>query len=265
MILEEEQAKKLLPELEEIRQIAYWLADRGWSEANGGNISLRLKEVPEEIDDLVPSEPRPLPMAFNELKGHCFVITGTGCRMRDTAGALEPNLGIVRITEDAEHYECLWGNDRPTSELPSHLAIQQVFVRERPELTSIVHTHPVSCIALTHLPDLQGEEKLNDMLFRMQHETKIFLHDGIAVLDYFVPGSIELGLASAEKLKKHRVLFWDKHGTLAVGENPAQALDLLEVTVKAADIFWKVYGAGKTPVGLTDDQMHGTLKAFGLT
>lgn len=262
--MNDNEMKRLIPAVADLQDIAFWLADRGWSEANGGNISYRMSEVPGEIRALKPSAPIRLPMNFSDLKGYYFVITGTGCRMRDTARALEPNIGILRVTEDGEHYECLWGNDRPTSELPSHLAIQQVFVRERPELTSIVHTHPVSCVALTHLEDLKGEEKLNDVLFRMQHETKVFLHDGIAMLDYFVPGSIELGLASAEKLKNHRVLFWDKHGTMAVGENLPQALDLLEVTVKAADIFWQVYGAGKKPEGLTDDQIRQTLEAFGL-
>ncbi|MDY7027918.1 MAG: rhamnulose-1-phosphate aldolase [Spirochaetota bacterium] len=262
--MKDEQIKKLIPETEELQNIAYWLALKNWSEANGGNISIRLKEVPQEIHSMTASEPIQLPMAFPSLAGRFFIITGAGCRMRDTALKLEPNIGLIRVLEKGTHYETLWGNDRPTSELPSHLAIHRTFVESRCELNSIVHTHPVPCIALTHVTELRDEKKLNDVLLRMQHETKVFLHDGIATLDYFVPGSIELGLASEEKLKKHRVLFWDKHGVMAVGKNLSQAFDLLEVIVKAAEIFWTVYQSGKFPVGLTDEQLDKTLRAFDL-
>lgn len=184
--------------------------------------------------------------------------------MRDTALKLEPNIGLIRVLEKGTHYETLWGNDKPTSELPSHLAIHRTFVQSRSELNSIVHTHPVPCIALTHVPELRDEKKLNDVLLRMQHETKVFLHDGIAALDYFVPASIELGLASEKKLQDHRVLFWDNHGVMATGSTLLQAFDLLEVIVKAAEIFLTVYQSSRYPESLTDEQLDKTLRAFNL-
>jgi len=50
--MKDEQIIQLIPETEELQHIAYWLALKNWSEANGGNISIRLRDVPAEIQSL---------------------------------------------------------------------------------------------------------------------------------------------------------------------------------------------------------------------
>lgn len=259
----EESIKKHIPELEEMQQIAYWLAYRGWSEANGGNISFRIESTNEVVKDLKPGNPIPLPVDFPGLVGSYFCVTGTGTRMRDISRKLTGHIGIIQLV-DPFHFVPLWGNPKPTSELPSHLAIHEVLKQEREEITAIVHTHPTNCVALTHIPEFAEEKVLNESILKMQHETKIFLPDEIAVLSYYIPGSIELGRASAQKLKNHRVLFWDKHGIVAIGKTLSQALDLIEVVEKAADIYWTVIQSGQKPMGLTDEQIELTLKALNI-
>ena len=38
-----------IPELEELQRVAYWLTQRFWSEANAGNISVRLTDLAADI------------------------------------------------------------------------------------------------------------------------------------------------------------------------------------------------------------------------
>ena len=166
--MRETELKDLVPELGELQQIAYWLAHRGWSEANGGNVSVRLTDVPDAVRALPDGPPLPLPLVFPELAGTYYLVTGTGKRMRDTMLALEPHVGLIRILPGGQSYASLWGVPRVTSEFPAHSAIHRMCLAERPGFTAIVHTHPVSLVALTHVPAFADADVLNDVLFRMQ-------------------------------------------------------------------------------------------------
>ena len=263
--MRETEMKDLVPELGELQQIAYWLAHRGWSEANGGNVSVRLTDVPDVVRALPDGPPLPLLLAFPELAGTYYLVTGTGKRMRDTMLALEPHVGLIRILPGGQSYASLWGVPRVTSEFPAHSAIHRMCLAERPGFTAIVHTHPVSLVALTHVPAFADADVLNDVLFRMQHETRIFLPERLGLVPYQVPGSIELGLASAEALRTHKIISWDKHGVVAIGRSLSQALDWIEVLEKAAAIYWTVVQGGMQPVGLTDAQIQATLDFWGVS
>jgi len=253
-----------VPELEELQRVAYWLAQRFWSEANAGNISVRLTDLPADITQREGGPPIQMPIAFPELSGQHFLVTGTGKRMRDIIQDLEGNIGLIRILPGGEAYTCLWGVSRVTSEFPAHSAIQQVLLAERPDHRAIVHTHPPGLAALTHLAQFEDAEALSDVLFRMHPETSYFLFRQLAYLPYRVPGSIELGRATAEVLRTCKATLWDKHGVVAIGETMSRALDWIEILEKAAQIYWLVASSGQQPVGLTDQQIEAMLKAYGL-
>ncbi|MBU1878837.1 MAG: rhamnulose-1-phosphate aldolase [Chloroflexi bacterium] len=264
--MQEAQISALVPELTEFQRIAYWLAHRGWSEANGGNVSVRLERVPDEVRALpAVGPPVPMTLAFPALADTYYLVTGTGKRMRDIMHALEPNVGLIRVQPGGQAYESLWGAAPVTSEFPAHSAIHHMCLAERPAFTAIVHTHPVALVALTHVPALADATVLNDVLWRMQHETRIFLPEGLGLVPYQVPGSVELGLASAEALRTHKIISWDKHGIVAIGRSLSQALDWIEVLEKAAAIYWAVVHSGAQPVGLTDEQMQATLDFWGVS
>ena len=253
-----------IPELEELQRVAYWLAQRFWSEANAGNISVRLADLPANIAQREGCPPIQMPIAFPELSGQHFLVTGTGKRMRDIVHDLEGNIGLIRILPGGEAYTCAWGVPKVTSEFPAHSAIHQMLLAERPDHRAIVHTHPPGLAALTHLTQFRDAEALSDVLFRMHPETSYFLHEQLAYLPYMVPGSVELGRATAEVLRTCKAALWDKHGVVAIGETMSQALDWIEILEKAAQIYWLAASSGQQPVGLTDQQIEAMLKAYGL-
>jgi rhamnulose-1-phosphate aldolase len=253
-----------IPELEELQRVAYWLAQRFWSEANAGNISVRLTDLPVDIAQREGCPPIQMPIAFPELSGQHFLVTGTGKRMRDIAHDLEGNIGLIRILPGGQAYTRLWGVPGVTSEFPAHSAIHQVLLAERPDHRAIVHTHPPGLAALTHSTQFRDAEALSDVLCRMHSETSYFLHKQLAYLPYMVPGSVELGRATAEVLRTCKAALWDKHGVVAIGETMSRALDWIEMLEKAAQIYWLAASSGQQPVGLTDQQIEAMLEAYGL-
>jgi len=252
-----------LPAMEEIRRVASWLARLGWSEGSGGNFSVRLDTLPEALTALAGDKPVPVPVAVPALGGCYLLVTGTGTRARDIAEAPHEGLGLFRIAPDGQSTTFICGNDRPTSEMPSHLAIHAALHETRPDHRAIVHTHPPRLIAATHVPEFEDPAVMADVLLRMQSEALLHLPDGFAVLPYHLPGSLELGLASAEAVRRCEVVVWRYHGALATGRSLDAALDTLEYLDKTAEIYWTLRSAGVEPAGIPAEAAEQALRAFG--
>jgi len=252
-----------VPELQDIALTCRRLAELGWSEATGGNLSLRLDGGRFAGRAATTATPTDLPVEVPRLAGRYLLITGSGTRARDIAVDPGAGVGLYRVCEDARSYVWLAGNDHPTSELPSHLAIHDVLERVRPAHTAVVHTHPARLIALTHLPEMRDARTLSDTLLAMQSEARLHLPEGIGYQGFHPPGSLEMGLDSARHLQRRPVLLWHMHGALASGAGPAGALDLLEVVDKAADIYWTLRSSGVAPTGLDEADLRASLSRYG--
>lgn len=252
--------------LDEFAEVCEWLAFKGWSEAEGGNLSLRLDEdhIPEELR-AGQAEPVTLPLEVKELAGKYLLITGSGTRARDIATDAQNDIGLYKISPDGKSYQWIIGNDKPTSEMPSHCAIQNEFVKSRPDYKAIIHTHPPRLISLTHVPEFKDAKRLSDVVLGLQSEARIQLPEGIGHLPFCVPGSLELGLLSAEEIKHRNVILWHMHGALSVGTSLNHALDQLEVVEKAAEIYWTLKSAGLPTNGMTDDDLNKSMEFFGRT
>jgi rhamnulose-1-phosphate aldolase len=190
-------------------------------------------------------------------------VTGAGTRTRDLAEEPHEGLGLFKISSNGKSYSFLCGNDRPTSEMPSHVAIHQSLEEARPEHRAIVHTHPPHLIAATHIPEFQDSAHMADMLLRMQSEASLHLVDGLVHLPYHLPGSLELGLASADAVRHCYIVLWHFHGALATGRSRAEALDFLQYLDKAAEVYWILRSAGIEPQGMRDEDIQRSLKHFG--
>ena len=253
-----------LPELDEISRICGWLARLGWSEGAGGNLSVRLKETVPNVTALTGKQDHPLPVKAPQLGGGHLLVTGRGTRARDIADDPKAGVGLYRISPDGGSAAWLWGNNNPTSELPSHVAIHAALAEARPNHRAILHTHPTTLIALTHLPEFEEGDALSTALMGMQSEAWLHLPQGLAHLPYYLPGSLDLGLASAEAVRQgHRVVLWHMHGDLATGETASDALDILQVAEKAAGIYWTVTSAGRRPLGMQAEDVRRSLQHFG--
>jgi len=252
-----------LPELGQMARVCRRLSALGWSEATGGNLSFRLGAERDVGPAPTSATPTELPVEVPHLAGRHLLVTGSGTRARDIAADPAAGVGLYRISDDARSYTWLAGNDRPTSELPSHLAIHDTLELVRPTHTAIVHTHPARLIALTHLPELRDARTLSDTLLSMQSEARLHLPEGIGYQGFHPPGSLEMGLDSAVHLRRRPVLLWHMHGALATGAGPDGALDLLEVVDKAADVYWTLRSAGVVPSGLDEVDLRASLSRYG--
>ncbi len=254
----------MIPEVRELVKVSSWLAQKGWSEAGSGNISIRFDQLPPGLDDLAPGQPIRLPSAAPKLGGRYMLVTPTGGRAREMETELERGVGLFNIMQGGQDMVCVWGNPAATSELAAHIAIQEKLVVIRPEDRVVLHTHPANLIALTHLPRLQDSRAISDALLRMQSEAHILFPDGLRYVSYSTPGSVELGTRSAEELEHSRVLLWHMHGAVATGESLSRALDYLEYIDKMAEIYWILRAAGVHPRGMRDEDIQNSLKHFNL-
>jgi rhamnulose-1-phosphate aldolase len=252
----------LLEETREFRRVAEVLSIRGWAEASAGNLSLRLPEgVPASANELAPDARRiqKADVDMIDLVGDRFLITASGSRLRDIAAEPENGLCLIQVL-DRQRFWLIAGTGQPSSEWATHAVLHSLFKESRSPERAVVHCHPLSLIALSHMFD--SEKEMNDRIFRMQHETRLFVPEMIGLVPYAVTGSSELAKATKEKLKKYRLAIWDKHGVIASGRTLGQALDRIEMVEKAAALYLQLKSAGLEPAGLSDEQIAMTLRAF---
>jgi len=251
----------LLEETREFRAVAEVLYVKGWAEASAGNMSLRLSVLPEAIGKLAPDPQRIqiTTLDMTDLIGDYFLVTGSGTRMRDIANEPGKGLCLIKILDDRRFW-LLDGNDKLSSEWPTHAGLHALFKENRNGERAVVHCHPLSLIALSHI--FSSEKEMNERIFRLQNETLLFVPEMLGLIPYAVTGSKSLAKASKEKLKKFRLALWDKHGVIASGKSLNQALDRIEVVEKAAAIYLLLKSLGIEPEGLSDEQIAATRRAF---
>ncbi len=238
--------KKLISE---IARIADDLWTRGWIEANGGNISVRLTK--EQITGLnevaTPGQWQQLTRQVPAVAGETFLITGTGKFLRNLPLNTMENAGFIELNEDGSEYRLIYGftaGGRPTSELSAHLGTHNIMARQdKNPLRIIIHCHPVNLIALTYTHDFDSDQ-FSKLLWQMQTESLVIFPKGIGVLDWMTPGSDDLGDETAKMLKERPLVLWKYHGVLATGQDLDQAFGRIHVAEKAADIYLKTKAAG---------------------
>lgn len=244
--------------IDDFAEIAGHLWTKGWAGRNGGNISCNITEAAgsslaklKALGEPISTE-RKLP----NLKGTLFLVTGTNKRMRYVAQKPMENASIIRICDDCEHYEIIAEMDiRPTSELPSHLAIHDYLIGKGSSYKSVIHTHPTELVAMSHNPAFLKKDLLTKLLWSMIPETRIFCPKGLGIVPYELPGSIKLADATIEQLEEYDVVIWEKHGALAVGEDVTEAFDMIDTLSESARIYQSARCMGFIPTGMSENQM----------
>lgn len=239
----------------------------GWDERNGGNISYLLKE--EEVSKYldVNKVERTIPLYFNakELVGKYFLVTGTGKYFKNVKDDPINNLGIIRITEDGENADIIWGyadGGRPTSELPAHLMSHIVRLKQNSNNRIIMHTHPTNLLAMTFV--VKAEDKaFSRELWQMCTECMVVFPEGVGVLPWMMCGNNEIGEATAKKFEDFRIVVWGLHGIYGCGESFDEAFGLIETVEKAAELYFKVVSSGKKRLyTISDKQLLEIAKHF---
>lgn len=241
----------------------------GWDERNGGNITYLLDEAEVlpflDLDDVI----REIPMIFDasELAGKYFLVTGSGKYFKNVAKAPDENLGLVRIKADGQTLELLWGLKNgavPTSELPSHFMSHMARLSVDPENRIIMHNHATHLLAMTFTHDLD-EKAFTRTLWQMCTECLVVFPEGVSVIPWFVPGTNEIGAATADKMKETRLIIWPQHGVYGAGRDMDEVFGLIETAEKAAQVYTYVCAQGGIKQTLTDDNFWKLADGFGVT
>lgn len=261
--------RKIEKKIMEVAELAQYLWQRGWAERNAGNISVNLSGIlTGEINDMHKYPRFELKNRYAQLANGYFFVTGTGKRMRDLARNPMKNACIIKMNGDGNSYHIISKNKknlydfRPTSELPTHLAIHNELVRTKSKSKAVVHTHPNELVALTQIKEFQDENKLNKLLWGMHPESMVFVPEGLGLVPYILPGTTKIADATLRKISRHKVVLWEKHGAFAVGEDVFDAFDMIDILSKSARIYFMVKQSGHEPEGLSDNELNELKEAF---
>lgn len=258
----------LTKQVADVAEVAGYLWQKGWAERNGGNITVN---VTDNIDDDVRAMPAispavPIGVTLPNLKGKYFFCKGTNRRMRDLARNPMENGSVIRITDDCAHYEIIADNPvKPTSELPSHLAVHNYLIGKGSTYKASLHTHPIELVAMSHNPEFLKKDVLTRILWSMIPETKAFAPRGLGMVPYMLPSSVELAQATIKSIDDdYDVVMWEKHGVFAVEEDIISAFDQVDVLNKSANIYMCARSMGFVPDGMSDAQMREISSVFHL-
>jgi rhamnulose-1-phosphate aldolase len=254
--------------LEEIIEAGRLLSNRGWAERNAGNLSCLLPEDEAAMyfkGDRSKKSFSP-GLSLKDLAGKTFVVKGTGMFFRNVRRDPKRGLGVVKVAENGERLDLLWGftdGGGPTSELPVHFLGHRARLQADPEHAVIIHTHATNVIVMSARRDLD-ENAFTAALWRMHSECLVVFPDGVGVLPWLVPGTEEIGAATAKKLQDCRLVVWPLHGVIGAGRSIDEAMGLIETVEKAAEIYVKSTAGGETPRFITDGQLRELAKRFNL-
>ncbi|MED4039956.1 class II aldolase/adducin family protein [Niallia taxi] len=146
-----------------------------------------------------------------------MLITGSGTYM----GHLEES-DLVEVTISSGQFNS--NKKRPSKEIPMHAAIYQA----RPDAGFVIHASPF-WTTLAACTDLQIESK-----FFIE---SMYYAERIAYVDYYHPGSKELGAAVGAKANEANVLILKNHGVIVFDSTMQEArmcLETIEMTCKMA-------------------------------
>ncbi|WP_138496545.1 rhamnulose-1-phosphate aldolase [Paenibacillus pinistramenti] len=257
-----------IPFVREMAEITQHMWRNGWDERNGGNVSYILdeQEVAKYLD--IKQVIRTIKPAFpvHELAGKYFIVTGSGKYFKNVISDPAANLGVLRVTNNGEQLELLWGlanNAVPTSELASHFMSHIERLKVDPNHRVVIHNHASNTIAMTFIHDLD-ENKFTKTLWEMCTECIVVFPDGIGIISWMVPGSNEIGRATAAKMKDHHAVIWPHHGIFGTGSTIDEAFGLIETVDKAAQIYMLIAGH-EIKQRITDQELVDLAKAFKVT
>ena len=146
---------KEIAAVKEVKELTYLMWDKGWDEANGGNISYILTDEEEAALGYTPGSGRQVELADipAAMRGRFVLTTATGSYFREVRDDVDSLLGIIYLPKDGDYYEIAYGleGNRPSSEFPSHLAAQAVRLAADPEQRVVMHNHASNVLAMTHV------------------------------------------------------------------------------------------------------------------
>ncbi len=238
--------KTLRGVLAEMAEVAGYLWERGWAERNAGNISVNITGLlkPGEIRNLKPHGNIGISPSFDPLDGQLLLVTASGSRMRDLAMNPAANTCFILLKSGKTPAFCSLDSKRsgliPTTEIETHLAIQQMFLQKGKSHKVVLHAHVTEFIALTHNKKFRTETAINRMIWKMHPEVKMFCDRGVGFVPFTRPGTEQIAGRTVKALAGHDAAIWERHGCISTGPDLNEAFDLMDLLAKAVKIFYLI-------------------------
>jgi len=192
----------------ELKQLIVEIGKRMWTRnfiaANDGNITVKLND--------------------NEI---LTTPTGVSKGFMNTQMIIKVDLK-GKIISDSKNYN-------PSSELKMHLEVY----KERPDIYSVVHAHPVyaTSFAVAGIP-------LNKCVLT----EAIILIGAVPLVKYGFPSTMEIPDAIREHVKNSDALLLENHGALTYGSDLLNAYYKMETLEHTASIMWNAIQLGNVNV-----------------
>lgn len=261
----------LVPFLLEMAEVGKVVHDLHASEGASGNISIMIDQDVDPSPLFTEQIPIRLTRPFAKLVGKFVFATGSNCRLRRISRNPLNSVAFLEIISDGSeaimHLHKDHSFSKPTSELKSHLMLHQRAV-EKGNLgfNAVLHAHPRFVKLLSHIPEYQDENYLNQELMRWHPEMIVFMPEGIAFVPYQLTGSDRLMQETKDVTDEHKAIVWERHGLITTSNKSLiAALDLFEYVESAAYSEYIDILAGKRAEKLTDPEVEEITSVFGLS
>ncbi len=216
-----------------------------WHERNSGNLTYRLTE--EEIKEAqqffkTTDQVFDLGLELKGLAGDYFLVTAAGQFFMNTYFATDEIVGIIRVLEDGKTYEILYGfenGSRPTSELPAHLMILERKKSQGEDNRVVHHCHPTNVNALTFVYPYDSHA-FSARIWKMATEAAVVIPNGVGLLEWMMPGSLEIAQKSAELLDEFNAVVWVHHGMFTTADTLDNTFGMVHVIEKSSEVAWKL-------------------------
>jgi rhamnulose-1-phosphate aldolase len=215
----------------------------GWDERNAGNVSYLLSD--EEISTYKHAFNRQktydLQLDIDDLVDNYILVTGSGKYFKNVKEDIEKNACIIHVTSK-NTYDIVWGlsdDEKPTSELSTHLMAHQTRLKIDPKHKVIIHTHATYINHMSAIYPLD-EREFTRKIWKLNTENIIIIPEGIGIVPWEIPGNKLIGIHTSEKLRKHRIVLWPLHGVVASGETLDDTFGLIETVEKAAHMYMTI-------------------------
>jgi rhamnulose-1-phosphate aldolase len=208
-----------------------------------------------------------LPVETPHLAGGWVVVTAAGRRLRDIAHAPERALCLLNIADDGQQAELYAAPDmRPTSELNTHLAVHNDHVGRRDlAFHAVLHAQPIHLAFLSHIERYQDHEYFNRRILRWQPETIVEFPEGIGMLPFEIPGTLDQTALTTPALARYRGIVWASHGIVTRSDASVwKASDLVEYAEAAARYEYLNLAAGEPTGGISEEAMRAICERMGI-
>jgi rhamnulose-1-phosphate aldolase len=126
-----------------------------------------------------------------------------------------------------------------------------------------MHCHATNLIALSYVLEFSSAN-LTRALWEGSTECLVVFPDGVGVMDWIVPGTDEIGDATARAMARHPLVLWPYHGVFGAGETLDEAFGLIDTAEKSAEILVKVLSMGGPRQSITRKNLVDLAERFGV-